>query len=598
MTDNMPQVALQQHNFRVDLGGVIALLSKNLYSSPGVYVRELIQNAMDAIVARDALGGVAAPQIIAISPYGVASPTSPTDEFMLTDAGIGITPEQVEQFLATVGASTKREELERSRRTYIGQFGIGLLSCFLIADEITVVSRSAAGAEPIEWVGKSDGTYGVRTVSEHIPVGTTVRLRPRPDMVGWVRAEQVTPLVQKYAEFLPVEISVLTSQGPKVVSRPYPWVRDFGAHHSGVLQGISPIYGGVGVGKQFDAVEVADPELGLHAVVYIGAPSGKSRTAERNRVYVNDMLVDDDEGSLLPPWAFFAWAVVNSTKLAPTASRETLVNNTALALTRRKLGQAALAWLRTLADSDPERFAEFVVDNELELKSAATQGFDAEKLELAEVVLPQLTMQTTEGHLRLVDVVGRNPNVLYAASVREFRTIASFNPGGRIVVNAGHTLDQEALLTLPQVMSGVTVTRVYPASEVAALTPPPVEALGEVLALEQRATLALAESGCDVVVREFPSIDLPAVFISRGQIDTASPGYGDFAHLVLNWGNRVVRALIRTTDDVVFRRAVQLLFVQARMAGQHDGPEDRVLLSEALDDIILLAVGVDGTEVA
>lgn len=598
MTTHMPEMGFEQQNFRVDLGGVIALLSKNLYSSPGVFVRELIQNAIDAIVARDALGGPAAPRIIAISPYGVTSPASPAEEFTLTDAGIGVTAEQVEQFLATVGASTKREELERSRRTYIGQFGIGLLSCFLIADEITVVSHSATGAEPIEWIGKSDGTYRVRRITEDIPVGTTVRLRPRPAMVGWVRAEQVTPLVRKYAEFLPVEISVLTSGDPKVVSRPYPWVDDFGAHRSSVLQGVSPIYGGVGVGKQFDAVEVTDRELGLHAVLYIGAPSARSRTAECNRVYVNDMLVDDDEGSLLPPWAFFAWAVLNSTKLAPTASRETLVNNTALALTRRKLGQAALTWLRSLADSDPERFAEFVADNDLELKSAATQGFDSEKLELAEVVLPKLTVQTTDGHLRLVDVVGRNPNVLYATSVREFRIIASFNPGGRIVVNAGHTLDQEVLLTLPQVMSGVTVSRVYPASEVAALTPPAVDSLGEVLALEQRASQALAESCCDVVVRQFPSVELPAVFISRGQIDTASPGYGDLAHLVLNWDNRVARALARITDDLVFRRIMQLLFVQARMAGQHDGAEDRVMLSEALDDIILLAVGMDGTEVA
>ncbi|WP_165691930.1 hypothetical protein [Mycolicibacterium conceptionense] len=46
---------LQQQNFRVNLGGVIALLSKNLYSSPGVYVRELIQNTIDAIAAREAL---------------------------------------------------------------------------------------------------------------------------------------------------------------------------------------------------------------------------------------------------------------------------------------------------------------------------------------------------------------------------------------------------------------------------------------------------------------------------------------------------------------------------------------------------------------
>ena len=73
------------HNFRVDLGGVIALLSKNLYSGPGVYVRELIQNAMDAIVAREHPDGSAGSRAIVISPYGVESPGSPATEFTITD---------------------------------------------------------------------------------------------------------------------------------------------------------------------------------------------------------------------------------------------------------------------------------------------------------------------------------------------------------------------------------------------------------------------------------------------------------------------------------------------------------------------------------
>ncbi|GAS92473.1 ATP-binding protein [Mycolicibacterium brisbanense] len=587
---------LEPQNFRVNLGGVIALLSKNLYSSPSVYVRELIQNAVDAITARDALGGPAAPRVISISPYGIASPDSPAGEFMITDAGIGISPEQVEQFLATVGASSKSEELEQRRRTYLGQFGIGLLSCFLVADEITVVSRSATGAEPIEWVGRSDGTYTTRRVPEDVAVGTTVRLRPRPEMIGWARAEQVSPLVQKYAEFLPVDITVLTNQSPQSVSRRFPWIHDFGAHHSAVRQGVSPVYGGMGVGRQFDAIDVVDHELGLQGVVYIGS-AGRSKPSARNRVYVNGMLVDDADAALMPGWAFFAWAAINSTKLEPTASREAIMSNVALTMTRRKLGQTALTWLRSLADTDPERFAEFVADNELELRSAATQGVDAENLALAEVVLPMLTVQTTEGQMRLIDVIDRNPNILYAVSVKEFRTIASFNPGGRIVINAGHTLDQEVLLMLPQVISGVTVTRAYPASEVAALTMPSLDA-GEVPTFEQRGSQALLASGCRVVARQFPSPDLPAVFIGHGQIDLTSPGYGDLSHLVVNWDNRAVRALTRTTDDLVFSRLMQLLFVQARMAGQCDGPDDRALLSEALDDIIVLAAGVDGTEVA
>lgn len=266
-----------QQNFRVNLGGVIALLSKNLYSSPGVYIRELIQNAMDAIVARAALEEAPAPRTISISPYGVASPGSPAEEFSITDAGIGVSAEQVEQFVAVVGASSKQAELQQNRCTYIGQFGIGLLSCFLIADEITVISRSATGADPIEWVGRSDGTYTVRTLSDDTAVGTTVRLRPRPDMIGWARVEQVAPLTQKFAEFLPVQIQVQTNRGVQELSREYPWASDFEAHCSAVRQGISPMYGGVGIGRQFDAIEVFDVDLGLRGVVYIDTSSRRSR---------------------------------------------------------------------------------------------------------------------------------------------------------------------------------------------------------------------------------------------------------------------------------------------------------------------------------
>lgn len=308
------------------------------------------------------------------------------------------------------------------------------------------------------------------------------------------------------------------------------------------------------------------------------------------------MLVDDADGTLLPSWAFFARAVISSSALEPTASRETLVDNHALAKTRHKIAQTALKWLRSLADNDPERFAEFVADNELELRNAATSGTDGDNLELAEVVLPMLTVQTTEGHMRLIDVVSHNPNVLYVCSVDAFRTIASFNPGGRIIVNAGHTLDQEVLLMLPQVLPGVTVTRAYPASEVAALTVPPAADAEQMQMLERYGSHVLASSGCRVVVRQFPSPELPAVFIGRGQIDMNSPGDSELMHLVLNWDNRAVRALTQTNDDLVIIRIMQLLFVQARMAAQCDGPADRALLSEALDDIVLLAAGVDGTE--
>ncbi|WP_290058542.1 ATP-binding protein, partial [Amycolatopsis solani] len=120
----------------MDLRGVVDLLSRHLYSSPRVYVRELLQNAVDAVTARRAREPGAPAEIAVEVGDGV---------LRVTDTGIGLTEAQVHELLATIGRSSKRDELGFQRHEFLGQFGIGLLSAFLVADEVRVVTRSAGG---------------------------------------------------------------------------------------------------------------------------------------------------------------------------------------------------------------------------------------------------------------------------------------------------------------------------------------------------------------------------------------------------------------------------------------------------------------------
>ena len=126
--------------FQVDLRGMVDLLSRNLYSGPRVYVRELLQNAVDAIAARRALEP-GCPQRVVIG-LGRADGAA---TLTCTDTGIGLTAGEVDELLSTIGASSKRDELGLARGDYLGQFGIGLLSCFMVSPEIVVTSRSARG---------------------------------------------------------------------------------------------------------------------------------------------------------------------------------------------------------------------------------------------------------------------------------------------------------------------------------------------------------------------------------------------------------------------------------------------------------------------
>ena len=120
--------------FQVDLRGMVDLLSRNLYSGPRVYVRELLQNCVDAISARRELD----PQAPARISFTIEGNT-----LTCADTGIGLTEQEAGTLLSTIGASSKRDELGLARSDFLGQFGIGLLSCFMVSPEIDVRSRSA-----------------------------------------------------------------------------------------------------------------------------------------------------------------------------------------------------------------------------------------------------------------------------------------------------------------------------------------------------------------------------------------------------------------------------------------------------------------------
>lgn len=93
------------------------------------------------------------------------------------DNGIGLKEEEVYRFLTVIGESSKRDTPDAD--DFIGRFGIGLLSCFVVTNEIRVESRSAMGGNPVCWCGKVDGTYQTTFPDEEWEIGSRVVLRPK-----------------------------------------------------------------------------------------------------------------------------------------------------------------------------------------------------------------------------------------------------------------------------------------------------------------------------------------------------------------------------------------------------------------------------------
>ena len=113
---------MSDYRFKVNLSGMIEILSDHLYSSPDVYIRELLQNAVDAVVARKKNS----------SPADLAGYEGNIDVYLedntlrFIDNGIGLTDEEIHKFLSIIGESSKKQLDEAALRSdYIGKFGMG-----------------------------------------------------------------------------------------------------------------------------------------------------------------------------------------------------------------------------------------------------------------------------------------------------------------------------------------------------------------------------------------------------------------------------------------------------------------------------------------
>lgn len=613
MVTDAPEEAAQP--FQVDLRGVVDLLSKHIYSSPRVYLRELLQNGRDAIVARreheGTDDGATAGRGIRITPLD-----SPGGVFTVRDDGIGLTLAEMNDLLSTVGRSSKRDIFDLPRSDYLGQFGIGLLSCFMVADRIVITSRSARGGSPVEWTGYGDGTFTIRELEGDLPFGTTVQLTPRFDQAELLGTAAVLDLATTFGEFLPVPIRVdLPGGGEEIVTHdpaflepfdlPTPELLDYGKE----LLGAAP----------FDVVEVTAPATGTRGAAFIlpFAPPPGARAADR--VYLGRMLLGEHVEGVMPEWAFFARVVVDSTGLNPTASRESLMDDAELEHTRAALGASLRRWIMQLAMTQPHRLATFVAIHEVALKALVLHDD-----ELAQFITRWLSVDTSGGRMTIDALIRKHQHLRYAETLDEFRQLASFSRPDAPIVNGGYLYDADLTRRLPELFDGVTVERVNVVDELDVLDSPPLDDAAIIAALERRATSALTEVDCSVVIRVINQVDLPALYVSdpevlrsadrrraqgvsgglwggvMGRVDGFAAKARDDAgqsaatsRLCLNWNNRVVRMLGTLDDDAVFARSLQVLYVQALLAGHHPfTPADRALMTAALSDLITLSVGL------
>jgi molecular chaperone HtpG len=402
-----------KQRFNLHLPGLLKVLAEHLYSTKKVAVRELLQNAHDSCVRRKVEGGDESyrPRIdLAVDPA--------RRTLTLRDNGCGLTEEEITGYLATIGRGYTRELRERlslyspeQAAELIGQFGLGFLSAFLLAAEVTVTTRSFQGGPTLRWHSTGDEYYDLKT-AEDGDIGTTVELRVKPAASFILQERNLLDTVRTYADFLPTPIRIEGEPLPVNLMEP-PWeadepdraIQDYAVR---AAHGVEPLW----VLRLEDwKVKLEHDSLTIPLQGFLYVPPGSVASVREYgdlSVYIRRMFICDRERDLLPPWARFVRGVIDCPVLQPTASREGIHQDENFESVRQALEEQLGRGLRELAREDIATWKKLVRGHSDVITSWAVKDN-----EFFERVADLVTFRTSRGQLSLPEYLEQSGGTLY-----------------------------------------------------------------------------------------------------------------------------------------------------------------------------------------
>lgn len=406
MGDPSVEQALKQT--KVDLGGLMKVLGEHLYSSPNVAIRELVQNAHDSCVRRR----LEQPEHATFA----AKITVGTDPVARTlsfeDSGAGLTEEEIERHLATIGSGYTRTLRDQGHEGLIGYFGLGFLSAFVVSERIEVWTCSYQEPERAwSFSSRSGHSYAVRPAPSR-PVGTRVTLHLHPRFDALSRAAPVRALLERYCGLL--EVPIFSGDGPAVNATPPPWRAD-PAERSPLRQRRAALELVRRFEPGFEPLctlpVAASDAVDVRGLLWIQDGATYGTSDNRNvSVFVRGMLINDEERELLPAWAGFAGAVLESDALRPTASRESLQKDEAYEAAQAHVREALIEGLRGLAAEQPAAWRTV-----LRRHNEALLGAALSDPRLFELLCDELTVPTSQGDLPVATVLSRSGGRLHVS---------------------------------------------------------------------------------------------------------------------------------------------------------------------------------------
>jgi len=530
----------KEGEFRTNIAKIVDIFAKSLYPEIDMFIRELVQNAQDSIVKRQLEEPLHVGRIEILCDARARM-------LVIKDDGVGMTEQEILDYLCTIGGSGTqdlRENIEEKNREsamgLIGQFGIGILSAFVAADEITIETRSmhAPATEAIRWRVRPGENFHYTTI-ERDQYGTTVSLDLKSAFARMGNPVRVTEAIQKYADFIPIPIYV-NGDGPVNTINP-PWYDSFADAGERKKTYTAWAYNHFpDIPLEVIPVDIHDP-CDVRGVLYItDRRLPISDGAGIVDIYQKRLFVCEGNRTILPPWAKFIRGVIDSPALNLTAARDSVQVDAAHAAISEALGRTIIDALIDLSRDNPDRFHRLMKWHHYFIKGMAVlhdDFFDAIcDYVTFEVSLPEpgnpdafqtMTLQDYEACQEKRDA--QNKSVLYyiteSAAAAQFYRLCQAR--GIVAINACMGFDQDFLEKYAALNKDtVVLQKIDIASEETIFTSLPDHERRMYLAMEYELHNLISDAFPDheVVIRaeRFLPPDLPAVLTQTKDTEIAA----------------------------------------------------------------------------
>ena len=361
---------IETMKFDAEIGKVLKLMIHSLYTNKDIFLRELISNASDACDKLRYLA-VTNADLLKSDLHITLQINEKERTVIITDNGIGMSKQDLIENLGTIARSGTQGFLENlsgdkeKDLALIGQFGVGFYSAFMVADNVSVISRKAGEEQSYKWCSKGEGEFTIEEVESEFEHGTKITLHLKEGEDDYLEKFRLRHIVSTYSDHIsfPIEFIDENNEIDVVNKASALWTRN---KNDITEEQYQEFYRHV-------AHSPDKPWLIMHnknegAIEYTNllfVPSSKpfdlfhpDRKA-RVKLYVKRVFISEDLNNLIPSYLRFMRGVVDSEDLPLNISRETLQHNHMIDKIRKSITTKFISELKKKKTNEYESYLEF-----------------------------------------------------------------------------------------------------------------------------------------------------------------------------------------------------------------------------------------------